>query len=498
MRRVVPAVLAGLFLSSCIATHVGGGIAKPAPYESILKTAETTADSLFLREMGAFVKIVDADFWRDHLRHASDLPTFRADLEDYFNKRDFASRPDTPDRNEWREDMEKRLEWCRTNLSTPIDAAIPDVRWELVLRHGVPSAAWRTTTRRPIGTRGAYLCVVYNMAWHELGLAVSCDLSELGNLATGYGPLSEGGWVTDDEEVVEITPSQHASMSLQETKAQVNLNGPSRFVAFPGLKQIIHSNVAPLIFPNEDGTSDLWLATLTRGDQFSDSTIHGDRFAIQLSVYDSSHRVTGRDSVSIQGLSQIANDEDRKRIALPGYVGCRRLPPGEYEFVVSLNGHDPANLGVYRGSIMIPTARALRGASDVVIAFAPGTATGRGIERNGRQWHANPSGSIAATDSLRVYVEFPVEQIPGEAYRVTVSLIPKRSAIFRPWVRTDREKTLYSSVLPRRALGGAFQETIALAAIGSGQYFLSVQIASQLEEPEGENSVMAWTEIEVK
>jgi hypothetical protein len=95
-------------------------------------------------------------------------------------------------------------------------------------------------------------------------------------------------------------------------------------------------------------------------------------------------------------------------------------------------------------------------------------------------------------------VEFPENLIPGEEYRVTVSLIPQKNQLAGWQPIKDRERTLLSTVLPRDALDGKFLSSVSLEDAKRGRYFLTVQIASQLEDPSGEEPVMAWTEIEVK
>jgi hypothetical protein len=503
MNRAIVTLVVGLTLICCSSIRVGESVSDAPIVHARLQSAGNAADTTYVREMTAFMRIVDPAFWREHLRSTADVAVFRSEIEEFFALRDFETRPDTPDRNEWREEMERRVSYCRAELLSSIDAPMRDVRWELMLQLGIP-----TFIRRVCDSSILDRYVLY---WDEVGLHLACQ-----SLNGGGVPVRIIPW--DDEEYgsgaldplvdcvggrcgprTGAAANRQASRSIAFRKTLADALGrPSRFVPFPGLEQIIKTNIAPLIFPNEDGTSDLWVATLTRGDQFSDSTVQANHFEIELSVYDQFRKIAGRDSVTVYGLSQVATVTDKEEIAIPGYVGCPRLQPGLYEYIVSLRGSDDANLGVYRDTITIPTRRSLRGASDVLIAFTPGTAKGPGIARHGMQIHANPSGSHARTDSLCLYVEFPEDDIPGEEYRVTVSLIPQKNVLFNWRPHTDREKTLFSSVFSRTALQGTFRGNVSLESAGSGHYFLSVQIASQLDDPSGESPVMSWTEIEVK
>lgn len=496
MRRCV-IVVAAAALGACGAVRVGTGVPDSVDRERILATAAGPTDSTYVREMTEFIKIIDPEYWKSDVRPAANAAEFRARIEAYFARRDAQTRPDTPHRNEWREEMERRIAYCREKLLSTIDAPIRDVRWELILRLGIPSYMVKAIDTAVIDT--------YILEWDNRGITLTCS-----SLNGGGPPVLLRPYDGDDmisaigttQNCLSGQCGQSASALAASTIDYLRLvteelQKPPAFIRFPGLKQVIHSNLSPLIFPNADGTSDLWIATLTRGDQFSDSTLARDRLGLELIVYDQEQRLIGQDSCTIGGLAQLRTLSEREAVAIPGYVGLRGLAPGPYEFVLSLRGGGPDNLGVYRDTVTIPTRRALRGASDVVVAFAPGTVRGGGIPRHGRVIHANPSGRFAPHDSLELYVEFPLAEIPDSAYRVTVSLIPQGNPLFSGRV-SRRERVLQSAIYPREALAGAFQGDVRLADVPSGRYFLSVQVASRWEDPAGEKPVMAWTEIEVK
>jgi hypothetical protein len=497
MRHWVIVVAAALALGGCSHVRLGTGVPDSIDRERILASTADPADSAYVREMTEFIKIIDPKYWKSDVRPAANATEFRARIEEYFAGQDRQTRPDTPHRNEWREEMERRIAYCREKLLSTIDAPIRDVRWELILRFGIPSWTYRAIDTAMVDT--------YFLKWDSLGVEITCQTLKVGGPPVALRPyhvdvLAEiaaplGGLKAQSPRA---RMAAKAGMSVDYLKATAEeLQKPPAFAPFPGLKQVIHSNLAPLVFPNADGTSDLWIATLTRGDQFSDSTLARDRLGLELIVYDQRQQLIGQDSCTIGGLAQLQTLSEREAVAIPGYVGLRGLAPGPYEFVLSLRGGGPDNIGVYRDTVTIPTRRALRGASDVVVAFAPGTVRGGGIPRHGRLIHANPSGRFAPRDSLELYVEFPLAEIPDSAYRVTVSLIPQGSPLFSGRM-SRRERVLQSAIYPREALAGVFQGDVPLADVPRGRYFLSVQVASRWEDPAGEKPVMAWTEIEVK
>ena len=56
----------------------------------------------------------------------------------FFTEKDLYTRPDTPDKNEYREEIMKRVEYCNQYFSTPLFGDSWDMRAEAVLKIGIP------------------------------------------------------------------------------------------------------------------------------------------------------------------------------------------------------------------------------------------------------------------------------------------------------------------------------------------------------------------------
>lgn len=413
--------LVGALLFSCLVllgcASQGGGSSKSHTKRNSIKTLEKEAgaDSLAFREVYALFCSIDAKFGKK-LSKAENITEFIRLAEEYKAAKDLETRPDTQSINEWWNEMVRRLEYGRINYKTPIYASWGDIRWETLIKLGIPSwegkkerSAWAGNTDDLMPSQ------IWVMEWDSLGVEFACESGPVGSY-----PMKFIGWSTfgDEPKVVDPLKSEEGGRGnnpnpefAQYFKELIRIkNEPPEFTAFPGLKKVIKSQVEFFsLLGEEDSIWDVYCASITPGEQFSMEAIQQGSFNSELLAYQG-HNLVGssakRESSSLSSLSSLTEDVIKER-GFRTYLSTPNLGPGSYDVIFSIKATE-SNLGVSRKTIELPPpkSQAIGKVSNLIVCFPRGVMGGEGIERHGIKFWPNPTGTLHIGENFDGYVEF--------------------------------------------------------------------------------------------
>lgn len=518
----------------------------------------TGSDSLVFREVFALFSIIDSKFARK-LATLPNLNEFISSVEEYKAAKDLATRPDTPDRNEWWEEILKRLDYGHAHYATSIFDRWRDVRWEALIPLGIPShesvgegqpknkedlkvAAKKRARGGPPNEINKNPVDVYRLTWDSLGIEIICESGPVGGYPLEFipgrriegkfeDPLGDKIGRTSGDPDIRIQTLQEASerATFQSRIADIK-NNPPRVEPFPELEKAIKSYVDFFsLLGLRDSTYDIYAATLTPGDQFSEQTVADGFFGARLSVYNQKGELVGYDTASVGGLLRLASltKNEVKENAFRAYRAAVELPKGEYKSVVSVNGANEKNIGVYWETVRVPSPQTSgkERVSDIVLCFPSDAMSGQAIQRNGLLFWVNPISVCYEGDKIYPYVEF---QILADSFKVEWLLVPVGKGHMKSKVETGpivevkdtsgviwgktglpdeiqksgqgkddgKSITLYSDFAMRpQGKTGFFYKPLVVPVSASGKYYLLARFSSPQK---GQFFGLAWKEIEIR
>jgi hypothetical protein len=456
-----------------------------------LAECRSHADSVYVLETNELFAILDEEYWEDELLSALSLATWQERVDRYETSKGIG----------WWEEISARLDYCRAQCATSIIAPQRDVRWELVLRSGIPSVEWSAQgeSKGEDSTGAPVYREIFVYSWHQWGEEVVCQSEPGGDYPTRV--ISRGGaWASSD------------------------------------LGQAITSHLSFAVFPHPDGgTFDVWVSSLTTGDQFTQASLAQGDLYLEFALFDSTGVLADRDTLiaKLDLLRAFSGVTEAGDLGVMGYLACRDIPAGEYTALFTLIAAGN-NKGEYSKQIRLPSPYTSRGASDLVLAesqSARGPNVASGIERAQRNLYVNPLAIFKRGDTLHPYMEFG---LPGHGtgdYKVTVVAVPirddggrsKRSVSVGPIVQVEdvegqiwggtnqmrleadlqnieppdssNEVPLFTALYTDTSGHGVFEADLPLADIDRGRYWISVRVS----DPEGMRSYgLAWAAIEVR
>lgn len=456
---------------------------------TVLGECRDPADSALVLQTNELFAILDPGYWERELLTAPTLKGWQQKVENYKSARG----------TRWWQDIARRIGYCREHCATAIGDSIRDVRWELVLRDGVPSVEWHAPGERDSGdsTGTTTRREVFVYSWHDWGKEVVCESAPGGDFPVTV--VSHGGG-----------------------------SGPV------GLGESITSHLSFAVFPNPgDNTFDVWVSSLTTGDQFTQGSLNDGVLYLEFTIFDGNDKLAGRDTLEasldlLRAMSGVAQASD---LGVMGYLSCRNLRPGAYTAHLDLIGAGN-NTGGYTKHVRIPSPYTARGASDLVL-IDPQAASGPnvipGITRPGHDLHVKSLAVFRRGAILQPYMEFPLPARADSSYKVSIVAIPithegsgaQKSVVVGPIVQVqdtagqawgdtsrlsgldieteDPEENKEISILTLRGdygqSHGVFDQEIPLGGIGSGRYWIAVRVS----DTSGVRQYgSAWAPIEVR
>jgi len=364
---------------SCIGMF---GRPDPAVNEALMNTepAPNTADSVRMKKMATMFRLTEPEFWRNSLRSTTNLGIFKAYLDHFRSTR--PGRWDT---------LMSRLQYCRSQqLGTAIDAERPDVRWELFLNHGPPTA--ELVTPGGCSRYTGEICSIWIFSWvpspeDTNGREVACEADPGG----GYP-------------VRILAANENAGCVIGRIYPYVD------FWVLPNWGQAEH---------------DLWVGAWIPGNQFSQSTLEEGLFRLELLVYERNGNRRGRlvaqenltvDLQIVRATLKVVKEE--RSLRAMGYLGCK-LAPGDYRVVLSVFGSRHNN-GMVEHDIAVPNNPPL---SDLLlIRQIDARGVSPGIIRNNDSLYAVPEKELHRGVNILSRLEFILPPDYNHGYHVCASL----------------------------------------------------------------------------
>ncbi len=436
----------------------------------ILKQAQSHDDSIATLEAAAVMRVVDSSCYLNAVIASARPSSFRRRIRDCQMKH----------RDIWPE-IERRIDYARTQCVTDPYSQVPDVRWELFIRYGQPTAEWSTPS--DCAERGSGDCITYIYSWQHLDKQVTCQSDD------GY-PY----------------PARIIEADMEA--------GDSRRLVYP--------IVQPLVFPSPDGTYDVWLSVWIRGGDFTKLSLLDGLTRFELRMKDAHDRVIGLDSMvaDLRLLrSVLAVTTNKDAVMGMAYLNSPNLIPGRYTTELKIIA-SRMNQGTHKLDVVVPSRFAAADLSDPVLVtkhVPKGEEMQPGIVRGNSNFYANPLRVFRRNDSIDVYHEFLVPQSadgPSE-FTITVTAYPKEKSRRRgrdevavssiiyvqdtlgnPWgtkpqsgklpppaiSQPEGTRRLYQETVEPIGNVHVFAHTLPLRTLGPDEYWLQIAITDKAEE----------------
>ena len=429
-------------------------------------------------------------------------------IEEFKAKKDFESRPDTPERNEWWEEMwGRRAAHCDSFYHSPFFDDYWDERARPVVINGVPENEWwETCSMDP--------CQTFYMDWLSKGISLA------------YLDIESDGVVD------RMIPSKEALIPMTTARLDkfVRPNKPN-FSPFQEVDERLEAALDIISFP-EDDSFVVWVSSGVGLKQCVPDSAGFLSFSLEGVVYSTGSipmEVSSIESptITIPYPDTTRNIED---LWYPIYFGGQHFSSGEYEMIVTiLDNHADNHRGVYRWTLTLPSPLVSRGMSDILIALKQAEpafgATQNRVFRGEKALMGNPC-YFHPGDTLYPYLEFSIADFTPDAegeyeYTMLGSLYhrkaPKGTAIVelggilnvtkdgvedspkhlgnRPTGKRQGETLIYSVSEHTRNPQIAFQDRMVLplnSLKGDNLLVISVQ------DSYSRHYLTAWCEIKIK
>jgi hypothetical protein len=438
-----------------------------------------------------------------------DSATIDSLVEEFKKQKDFETRPDTPDRNEWWEEIwNVRAAHCDSLYHTNSPYSYWDLRARPVIVLGLPESE-RSTGCDPC-SRGT--CQYYYIDWMSQGLFLKY---------VDYG--CDG---TFDDTVA----SDETFVRANSHKEEALVDHTPRFKPYPEVDKKIKAAINIVSFPDGDDFT-LWICSGVGLSQYVTDSLQRVSFHQRVII----HRLEAQPTLVFSDstpsmtlpLPDSVNDLDDYWFPL-NFGGCR-LPAGEYDIYLTLfDDHASNHLGTYRTTVTLPSPRASKGISEILVALQPAGRVFEGTDNRIVRGNFTLLGNPAyyhRGDTIYPYVEIdlrdfkssrsgtydyavltsiyrakealgkPVTEI-GDVFEVshdTVDNAPSKQFLHRP--QQKGEGLIFSITRSTTDSKVAFQEPMVLPKmLPAGKYYLviSAQDASSRE------FLTSWREIRIK
>jgi hypothetical protein len=448
-----------------------------------------------------------------------DSATIDSLVEEFKRQKDFETRPDTPDRNEWWEEIwNVRAAHCDSFYHTISAYSYWDLRARPVIVLGLPEAE-RLDDCRPCPSRFAKCktcslttCQYYYIDWMSENLFLKyvdydCD-GDFGNM------------VTSDETFVRS--SAHMSEAL--------VDHTPRFKPYPEVDKKIKAAIDIVSFPDGDDFT-LWINSGVGLSQYVTDSVESVSFHQRVIIHrlEAKPRLVFSDSTPSMTLPLPDSLDHLDDYWFPLNFGGCRLPAGGYDVYLTLFDENASNhLGTYRTTVTLPSPRASKSISEILVALQPAgrvfEGTDNRVVRGDYTLLANPAYHYRG-DTIYPYVEIdlrdfkssrprtydytilasiyranetfgkPVTEI-GDLFEVshdTVGNAPSKQFLRRP--QQKGEALIYSTSRSTTNSKVAFQEPMVLPkTLPAGKYYLVISA----QDASSRKFLTSWREIRVK
>jgi hypothetical protein len=438
-----------------------------------------------------------------------DSATIDSLVEEFKRRKDFATRPDTPERNEWWEEIWNiRAAHCDSFYHSPFMKDWWDMRARPVLIYGIPPSEFWTPCP------GMTICSLYYMDWPNWALYL------IFNSERGDGVVNS---LDTSEEL------NFATLSRKKY-CETFVDHEERFDPYPRVKKRIEAAVDVVSFPEGD-SYELWLTSGVGIDQYVPDHANSTRFHQTLTVsrLGEKPQPACSDSTIIQTLPMPDSGKRIDEYWLPLSLGGCRLSSGEYDIYLTLyDDNAPNHVGAYRTTVTLPSPRASKGISEILVAVEPAgrvfEGTANRIVRGDRTLLGNPA-YYHRGDTINPYLEIDLSEFKqsksgtydytiiaslyrskesfgkptttiGDVFEVTYDTLddaPSKTLLRKP--QRKGEGMIYSITRSSKSPRVFFQEPMVLPPrMSAGKYILVISA----QDASSRKYLTSWREIRVK
>ncbi|TFH64454.1 MAG: hypothetical protein E4G91_05745 [Candidatus Zixiibacteriota bacterium] len=451
-----------------------------------------------------------------------DRATIDSLVEEFKKQKDFGTRPDTPNRNEWWEEIwNVRAAHCDSLYRTNSPNSYWDLRARSVILLGLPEAEHIDDCRPcpprfpKAGCQACSLstpCQYYYIDWMSQNL--SLKYADYGC----YGSFDV--MVKSDETIV------RSSLRMSETL----VSHTPRFRPYPEVDKKIKAAIDIASFPDGDDFT-LWISSGVGLNQYVTDSLQRVSFHQWAIIHrlETKPRLVFSDSTPSMTLPLPDSAEHLYDYWFPLNFGGCRLPAGEYDIYLTLyDDHAPYHVGAYRTTVTLPSPRASKGISEILVALQPAgrvfEGTDNRVVRGDYTLLANPA-YYHRGDTIHPYVEIdlrdfkssrsgaydytilasiyrakesfgkPVTEV-GDIFDVsydTVDNAPSKKFLGKP--QQKGEGLIFSTSRSATSSKVAFQEPMVLPkTLPAGKYYLVISA----QDASSRKYLTSWREIRIK
>ena len=502
-----------------------------ASLKSFPKTSQGEAERDSVLKVFRFVEIMDKPLFQklDTLNAITDGAGIDSLIQAFKKQKDLDTRPDTPDRNEWWEEMwERRAGYCDTYYHLSFGYDFWDLRSRPVLLNGIPDKetfveqeCWRDSPLSVIEG----LCGVWYLRWDDKNFTLVLQDDNGDGHPDRFIPcrfiqdIAESYDCAGIEEKDGTKSDQLLKMS-KEIAVHIT-TGKVDYRPFEGIEKILKAGIHISSFP-EPGYNSIWLSAGVPLDQFQSDSSEIVCFHVSTVIYDLSRSSSAM--VNDSGIVICASSENLKWF--PAYANYN-LSDGKYKLVFTIRNMEGSRLGVYTSEFQLPP---FQGISDILLSqipprndlsdslgwikrlgnikildnpfsiFPPGDTVYPYLEYHTGHFTPDGMGKYAYTISWNLY---PVEEQKKKPKVTTGPLYVVKSDSTLPFIKADNLKKkgylVYSSSEANSLPLGIFTDPILLPEkIPQGDYFLVVSVEDVNARDVKSTSILAWRRIAIR
>ncbi len=486
------------------------------------KTSEGEAKRDSLLKVYRFFEIVDKTLFQKLgiLNVQADSAQIDSLVESFKSQKDLETRPDTPERNEWWEELwGKRAKYCDENYHSPYFGQYWDLRAKPVLLHGIPEEEYERdeTCWTDIPSRIPLTCEIFYLHWISKGIFLALQDDNEDNHPDRFIPHRE-------YDLVKGMPDARTESLLRQKNNEakyVTVAKPS-FRPFEEVEKIVKASLHISSFPENQGNNVTWISLGIPLEQFKSDSSASDCLQIRAVIYNSETQTA------------IVEDSGTHICTLPANLswipvyGNYNLPDGKYRLALTLKRTEK-HIGIYTIEFQLPPFTG-RSVSDILLSRLPARNDTLlpWICREGNiKIMDNPFSVFSPGDIVYPYFEFSTDNFISDefgrySYVITCRLYPIQESKKKPVVemgplqivkdtaavfiagdkkKKDQKESGYlifstgeKSGLSKDILTSPIQIP---KKIPEGQYFLAVSV-EDLNSKGRKGNLIAWRQIAIK
>ena len=499
--------------------------------KSFPKTIQGEAERDSVLKVFRFVEIMDKPLFQK--LQTMNAYTNQAEIDSliqaFKKQKDLETRPDTPDRNEWWEEMGgRRAGHCDTYYRLSFGYDFWDLRSRPVLLNGIPDKetfveqeCWKDS---PVSVIEG-LCGVWYLRWDDRNFTFVLQDDDGDGHPDRFIPCRYIPEIAESYECAGVEERDRTKndqlLKMSKEIAEYVTTDKADYQPFDGIEKILKAGIHISSFP-EPGYNSIWLSAGVPLGQLKSDSSDIVCFHVSTVIYDQSRSSSA--TVNDSGMVVCALSENLNWF--PAYANYN-LSDGKYKLVFTIRNMDGSRLGIYASEFQLPP---FEGISDILLSqipprndvsdslgwvkrqgnikildnpfsiFPPGDMIYPYLEYHIGHFTPNSLGKYAYTVSWNLY---PVEAQKKKPKVTTGPLYVVKSDSTWPFIKGDSGKKrgyLVYSVSETNSLPlGIFTDPIRLPEkIPPGEYFLVVSVEDANTPDIKNNNRIAWRRIAIR